>query len=668
MRGAADETISNEVTENCHGETLCRNESLSSIESMMEENALHALDGPDGNPAGSDEIDEEKVNDSRGDEDGDDNDEAIVVGENELLEVDGLDLLDSDEEMRDVVEPPVARRRQRGQRGARIIVPDEFPAEQRYEQFIEGGESLEAKQPFERRYRGYGVNLNHFVDCSPRRIVDLLWRECMEHIVLCYNLRIAQEGTTEQPLTLGTLYRWYGMRLYMAIFKRPSTSDFFCDLDCGKRLNSSPNLNKYMNFHQFKEVKRGLRFEDYQKLSQDEKEADKIWKVRTIFNVIKGKCREYMRSPGEHISVDEAMVKYFGKKCPISKSMPQKPIKKGFLFYCAVDYDTKWTFDLNVYEPYNMNVQRPWGSTGQRVIDLIKDLPGQYRTVYIDNFYTSENLVLHLLKEYKTYVIGTVRKNRLPKVLPPNFVSKHTKPKPTLACPKGTMNAAVNQTKTVAACSLMDSGMVYFLDSAYGPNILDTMQRRIGGDVQDLHVYKGIVQYNKYMGGVDAADAIRTGYYSIEDVQRDSRWTVRFVDAMFNFTLSQAWIAYRFHHEDSGKYNRLNFMKSICSSFLDNDEDEINQVLTRQRASRNFITEFGIHHRVINLPKEDIQSRDNDNSFRMTRLNCIYCTGKKPSKRLRQSYRSSMKTTTMCMECGVPLHMDCHSQYHNEKL
>lgn len=74
---------------------------------------------------------------------------------------------------------------------------------------------------------------------------------------------------------------------------------------------------------------------------------------------------------------------------------------------------------------------------------------------------------------------------------------------------------------------------------------MDTMIRREKNVHQQYKVYKGFVDYNAKMGGVDAFDALRTGYYAVEMHGRIARWTVRFVDSLFNFALTQAWVAWR---------------------------------------------------------------------------------------------------------------------------
>jgi hypothetical protein len=137
----------------------------------------------------------------------------------------------------------------------------------------------------------------------------------------------------------------------------------------------------------------------------------------------------------------------------------------------------------------------------------------------------------------------------------------------------------------------MDSGLVYFLDSAYGPGRWGDVTRREGNDKRTLNVYEAIVKYNAYMGGVDAWDALRTGYFAIEMIGRLARWTVRFVDGMFNFSLTQAWVAYRYNNKESAHHGRLEFMTAIMKAFLRNTFDQdagVHKPLTRAQETFAF--------------------------------------------------------------------------------
>jgi hypothetical protein len=532
---------------------------------------------------------------------------------------------------------------------------EELPEDAKYHMF-DASTPFPLPQPFNPRWLGRHKQLGSLANMSPLELIDWLYLGIMKHIVRCYNKKIEQEHTGVKPLTLGVLKKWYGIRMYMAIFKRHEAEDYFKDFQVGTRFNRLPNAAAYMSYRDFKEVKANLRFEDYE-LGHDR--GDKAWKVRSVFMMLKQKFREAMPAPGQWISMDEAMMKYYGRLCPIVKSMPQKPIKKGFLFYCAVDYKTKWAFDINLsdgaWDDKDFS-SVPWGKTGQRVLDLIDHIPGEYHVIVMDNFYSSEALAKELLRKNQ-YMIGTVRKNRLPPGKPAEMMSKSKHPKPTKKYPKGTCQGSVNYDNNIALLSLMDSGLVYLLDTFHGPGVMDSIHRRDGPDEKTLHVHKSFKDYNDFMGGVDAWDALRTGYFGIEMTGRTIKWTVRFVDGLFNMALSQAWVAHRHHHPSDGKYNRIDFMNDICEAFLDNTDD-ISGPTTRHADAVTHDDKSSRYHTLAQTTETGADGN------RKVKTVCVYCHSKtKVSSRHAASYR----TTWHCVECAIALHPECMGPYHNEK-
>ena len=76
----------------------------------------------------------------------------------------------------------------------------------------------------------------------------------MSHIVHCYNTRITQQGLNIKRMTLGRLYVWYGIRMFMTLFKRNSAYDHFRDIRVGDKVQNLPNLSVYMSYVDFKEI------------------------------------------------------------------------------------------------------------------------------------------------------------------------------------------------------------------------------------------------------------------------------------------------------------------------------------------------------------------------------------------------------------------------------
>lgn len=83
------------------------------------------------------------------------------------------------------------------------------------------------------------------------------------------------------------------------------------------------------------------------------------------------------------------------------------------------------------------------------------------------------------------------------------------------ANPKGSLKIAENHESGLYMYSWMDSSVVYFIDSMYGPGCTATISRRQGADHVLFVVPKLIVMYNKYMHAVDVFDQVRK-YFGVD--------------------------------------------------------------------------------------------------------------------------------------------------------
>jgi hypothetical protein len=81
-------------------------------------------------------------------------------------------------------------------------------------------------------------------------------------------------------------------------------------------------------------------------------------------------------TPGSHLSVDEIMVRCFGRTLHTYK-MPNKPIKQGYKIFALAEHGYIWTFSwssrqLGIEEMFKWPGLTP---TGSMVVELIERLP-----------------------------------------------------------------------------------------------------------------------------------------------------------------------------------------------------------------------------------------------------------------------------------------------------
>jgi hypothetical protein len=72
------------------------------------------------------------------------------------------------------------------------------------------------------------------------------------------------------------------------------------------------------------------------------------------------------------LSLDGAMVKYTGNRCPVVVGAPNKPIKRGLFFYVLIDYETGVIVDFIA----EMDQNHPSGVVGKHVLDLVEVMKG----------------------------------------------------------------------------------------------------------------------------------------------------------------------------------------------------------------------------------------------------------------------------------------------------
>lgn len=343
------------------------------------------------------------------------------------------------------------------------------------EEFVEwADETSKSPHPIVFEQAAVGrASAKSFKDMEPEEILDKLWMPSMELIVRMYNLANA----LKKPLSIGKLKAYYGITMYTYAWKHADIRAYWGgDTYAGQ---PKPDFSKIMPRSHFMEIKRNFRFEDYAKPSSSP-ETDAMWKMRSFVELFKKTLMDSIPAPYQHISVDEAMIKYTAYRCPIIRAMPNKPIPRGLKLYVAVDNETGVPFNFNVCDDmFNEKNCRDFegGQPGKQVIRLLEHLPGEGYIVYTDNWYTSIGLARQLKRmEQKIGLIGTVRKERVPdaiKLVRLGAVNAKTgrmpkSKKPTLGTPKGTLRSACTTDGEVHVYGIMDTAAVYFVDSVYG--------------------------------------------------------------------------------------------------------------------------------------------------------------------------------------------------------
>ena len=231
---------------------------------------------------------------------------------------------------------------------------------------------------------------------------------------------------------------------------------------------------------------------------------DRLWKIRPILDTILKQCQGNYH-PHRQQSVDEAMIKFKGRSS-MKQYMPKKPTKRGFKVWVRADSINGYVCQYEVYTGKQGN-NAEVGLGGNVVTRLTRDLVGRSYHIFVDNFFSSVDLFCQLLKD-NIYATGTLRSNR--KKFPSDLVPYVKRGLPVRG------NMLYRQDGNVAVFLWQDTKPVLMTSTAHDSTSMTSITRKKGnGSTVSISCPNAIVDYNKFMGGVDIGDQYRK-YYQVE--------------------------------------------------------------------------------------------------------------------------------------------------------
>ena len=143
-------------------------------------------------------------------------------------------------------------------------------------------------------------------------------------------------------------------------------------------------------------------------------EYNPVYKIQEVMDILQ---RNYNRLfvPGQQLSLDESLIRAFGR-IKFKVRIVTKAARYGIKLYVLTDAETAFVLRVIVYTGKSTYDDRymDMKKTVQIVSRLCEDYSGSHRTVYVDRFYTSMDLI-KTLDEMDIYVTGTVMKSQFPK-------------------------------------------------------------------------------------------------------------------------------------------------------------------------------------------------------------------------------------------------------------
>ncbi|KAH8035585.1 hypothetical protein HPB51_007768 [Rhipicephalus microplus] len=215
-----------------------------------------------------------------------------------------------------------------------------------------------------------------------------------------------------------------------------------------------------------------------------------------------------------------------------------KPNPEGVKVFVRCSFDGL-AHDFEFYQGKGTGVSKEHahlGLGGSVVMRLVESLPkAQNIKCYMDNYFTSVKLFLEL-KKIGILASGTIRGNRLA-----GCVMKTDKEMKKEG--RGSYDERVSQNDEVVLVRWQDNGTVNMASTHLGVGNIGTVRR--WSESQKVHVDidcpEVVLDYNKYMGGVDKLDFIMSLYPMRT---RTKKWPVRVISHFASFALSNSWLEY----------------------------------------------------------------------------------------------------------------------------
>ena len=365
--------------------------------------------------------------------------------------------------------------------------------------------------------------------------------------------------------------------------------------------------------------------------------SDRFGKVRPLVASINKQCLIHYK-PTQGVSVDETMVKYFGKH-GAKQHIHGKPIRFGYKFWTMASPTGYCIYTL----PYGgkCSTVDEYGDVGiglgGAVVSCLADqLPAVQQSHYhivTDNFFTSPGLLSHL-RSRGMAATGTVRINRT-NGAPLRSVEEMKKMQ------RGSSDVVVDIDNGIGATRWKDNKVVTVLSTYTGQHPMRTASRFCRKERKRITIYQPdmINAYNKNMGGVDRMDE-NISAYRINI--RSKKWWWPIATFLFDVAVNNAYRLYTFQARIPGQsiFDLLGFRSAIVEIY--------GKSLNRSIISRSLFPGSRI--------KSPVQS-----CIRNDGANQLIVEGTQ-----RRCALSGCKGTSTfcCQKCNVGLHPKCFKDFH----
>ncbi len=301
----------------------------------------------------------------------------------------------------------------------------------------------------------------------------------------------------------------------------------------------------------------------------NESPANKLRKVDELLASFKEKCK-ILYQPAQKLAVDERMVKS-KHRSGIKQTMNNKPIKHGLKLWVLADSSNGYTADFNVYIGKDAAKHTSeHGLSYDVVMELMQPFLNQGYHLYLDNFYTSPQLVRDLFLQ-GTPCTGTVKVNRkdFPECL--SNAEKWAK-----LGQRGDVRWVRHS--HVLALQWVDCKPVSILTTLYSANDKVSCKRKVkkNGVFSEVILPQplAIHEYNQFMNGVDRSDQM-LAFYNVG--RKCYKWWKTLFFHLIDITVVNSFLLFQTYRDQEpdmealhrpAKYALVDFREALVRQLL----------------------------------------------------------------------------------------------------
>ena len=346
-----------------------------------------------------------------------------------------------------------------------------------------------------------------------------------------------------KPLTLAELKNFIALTVFMGLDEKPAIEDYWAK----SGIFQNYVFPSVMSRNRFQLIRRFLHFADNRNWNPNDVNRDRLYKVRAFIDSLIANFQSTYW-PSKNVAIDEQLLLHKGKLL-FRQYIPIKRSRFGIKIYSLCD-ETGYIWNSEVYtgkDTIETSIPDLKGKTANLVARLMKKLLGKGHNLYVDNFYSSQQLFKYLL-DNQTGACGTVRSNRVK--VPTDFKKKKLDKGQTTSISKNNL----------LVMRLNDKKEVMFVSTIHPNNRLVACNDRTSGEVTMKQIL--IVDYNRNMGFVDKNDQMLASHTC---VRKSVKWTIKVAFHSIEEAIFNSFILFRSHHKRS---TFKTFKIDLCNSLL----------------------------------------------------------------------------------------------------